>query len=1544
MAEGKQDTPLYVGDNLPVAPLNAPDDSWSTWGSALWDAVTLQPVYQTAGRTYDMLMAGTDGGRFNPYEGDYLKGYEAYTDEFIHTYHRAEADAMKARIDKNKQRRANVEANLGFGGLMLSELLNPVNVIPLPGVMGAGFAKGVLKGGAGFGATLTAEELLRQQVDPTATAEESWNNVLYGTLFGGVLSGAVGAYGRANARDLGERFAAELKVMERGPLGQTASDAEPIIQSGTGFVARPSGDAAVGVAPAYGLENQTKITLWGRLKNLGVRAVEDFADAVAGDYGTLSARNRQQLPTEMSAYLASQLWRGQAADFSTKLNRIYSRYLTGGDGGMEVMGLNLATAPQKIVEFFGKGSRADGKLTYEEFKDAIFRAHKSDRIEADNPFVKEGADLVRGFFDEAMEKGVASGAIRSAEGFKKLLSRRAERGRQMIARFEELSAKGQTVKAERRATRRAELTASVAGTRVVGPDDKPLVVFHGTSENFDKFKGRGRKETPLSKAVRQLMLTFDWGDTALKQKASERGAVWFTANSELADDYAKAGGGDGVVREAHLNLQRPLEYDNATKTVTLPNGQQLDFAEVFGTFNNWSIINPQLIPLARQHGADGLILRSISDPATKNMIGAASDVFIVFNPDKQIVLLDNLLPDEAGLSVNEIAELAELTRQQQRLLDWMDKRLDDELPADEGLKAVLDEIEKNAADRRAQMEATRNDLLAKGEKRREDTEQLLADVQATIAARIDKDEKLLAYFNQKEEQIGLTDAERVYRDAIAERQWANDFDGSPAQQMLRQRLQQALAGVDARAQEAMAQLDGFDFSYNPDAKIGATVYHGTREDLTTFVDADGNLVLRPSENFGGKQQGVSFAAERNLAADYATRAGERRDVRGAVVFEIDTAALPKLDPETMGEAFAKTDGDVVIPAGRWKATDAITGKAIDLDAKADGTSFLTGKQRDYLDRLEQRLAGAIDRYEGPKNEANYISRVWDIDQVRQDPQRLTQILFDWFKKNPLPGASMNDGAIMRRAEEAVSQIMRESELGEMQIMKGGGASFLSSRKIDIPNELVADFLVTDVEHIVRNYAHRFGLVQEFSRKFGTFDAEDAIDDVILQSARELQFADLANAEAQLGRLRQDMGELRDTVTGAIYSTDPAMMNKRRIAAGLRAYGTVTSLGRAALSSVPELGRGIMVNGFMRTFGFALDILGNREAWGKISGELARLTGEGCDMVLSSVIERFQEQGGPLGAATGKVGRAVQKGINFTNGPYFLTQGLAAITDITKRLNLTFINQFMIEDMAKLVQTGDAKLAERLASYGLSADDARRIVQEMPVERQGQMYLPNVGEWSDGDLATRYLTAVTGMSRRIVPTAGPADVPMIAKGFIAGREFPLLTMPFQFMQYGFAAINKVTLSALQGRDQSPVAGLAIIMGLAWVAQNLKTDDQQWHRMPVEEKLLRVADASGVLGLYQDIPNKLEILSGGRVGVRPMLGMEPFNKGENYADYADIGGPAVGKIADLTRVMSGDDMTDREMAGIIRRSIPLNDVLWWRDSFIEAERYAFEAVED
>ena len=1329
--------PVYTNTPYDVASFDTGDGSWRNWGSAVWDAIALQPVYQAMGRSYDMITTASPE-RFNPFRGDYLKGYEGYADEFINTYSRAEADAMKARIEKNNVRRANVEQNLGFGGIMLAELFNPVNLIPLPGVTGVGFGRGLVRGMAGFGATLAAEETLRQVVDPTATSEESWNNMVYGTLFGGIVSGGLGMYGAANARELGERFAAEIRTQAQGDSG-AAVDLEPITHSGTNFVARPTGNVETGVARAYGLENQTKLTLWGRLKASGVRAVEDFADALAGDYGTMSARNRQGLATETSAYLASQLWRGQAADFTTNLKRVYARYLKGGDGGVEVMGVNLATAPQELREVFGRGGRADGKMTFEEFKDAIFRAHKRDGIETDNPFVREGVDLTRKFFDGAMEKGVASGAIRSAEGFKVLLQRRAAAARSKLARFDELAAK-------------------------------------------------------------------------------------------------------------------------------------------------------------------------------------------------------------TDRSVNETVELMELAAQQEKMLRWFDQQLDADLPTDEGLAAVLDEIERAAAERLAQKQATRDSLVAKGEQRRNEVADLLNQLNASIEARAAKDARLLEYFNQKEAQTGLTERERAYQEQLVAR--LGQLQGERAGRIF--------------IEYAPPEVDGIKIAYGPTGKRASAYFDrstGTVHfDLTAVLESwqakpwrepkvEGVKALT-DDMFPTPEAWAEFVLRHELAH---TRV-ERFKAKGN-----QAAAYTKADYENAMNAIAFEEMRHLfdVPAIERFATP----KQQELVAKlkselADNPgAILTKRQREYLDALEAELAGKADSYAGPKNEPNYISRVWDIDAVRHDPERLTTILEQWFKENPLPGASMNDGAIRRRAEEAVSQIMREAELGELQIARGGGgASFLSSRKIDIPNELVADFLVTDVEQIVRHYSHRFGLVHEFARKFGTSDAEDAMDDVILQSIRELDMADVTEGMNQIGKLRQDMTTLRDTVTGAIYSTDPAMMNRRRLAAGLRAYGTVTSLGRAALSSVPELARGMMVMGASRVFGFALDgLLANRKALAEVGEEMRALTGEGVDAVLSTAPDRIVETGGPTGAASNKLGRMMQKGVDFVHGPYFLLNGLAAFTDMTKRLNMTFINQFMIEDMAKLVETGDPKLAERLASYGLSADDARRIVQEMPIEKEGRIYLPNVGEWSDGDLATRYLAAVTGMSRRIVPTAGVADLPQFVKGFIAGREFPLLTLPFQFMNYGFAAVNKVLLSSLQGRDQSPLTGMAMMIGLGWMSQQLKTDDEYWHRLPLEEKVLRSFDSAGVLGLYQDLPHKLEVMTGGTLGVRPALAglgldVKPFNSDPNYADYADLGGPAVGKIADLTRILAGDDMGDREMAGIIRRSVPLNDVLWWRDSLVSAERYAFEAMED
>jgi hypothetical protein len=141
--------------------------------------------------------------------------------------------------------------------------------------------------------------------------------------------------------------------------------------------------------------------------------------------------------------------------------------------------------------------------------------------------------------------------------------------------------------------------------------------------------------------------------------------------------------------------------------------------------------------------------------------------------------------------------------------------------------------------------------------------------------------------------------------------------------------------ADDLLQEELSKPNPFE--YDIDAPIGPTVYHGTRvssDNLDSFVDAKGNLVLQPGQNFG--LSGVSFGVERQVAADYATRAGGgSRSTRNSAVFEVDADAVPNLQRETMGEAAVYTDGDIVIPAGKWRLTDAMTGKPINLRPGAD---------------------------------------------------------------------------------------------------------------------------------------------------------------------------------------------------------------------------------------------------------------------------------------------------------------------------------------------------------------------------------------------------------------------------------------------------------------------------------------------------------------------------------------------------------------------------------------------------------------------------------
>ena len=162
-------------------------------------------------------------------------------------------------------------------------------------------------------------------------------------------------------------------------------------------------------------------------------------------------------------------------------------------------------------------------------------------------------------------------------------------------------------------------------------------------------------------------------------------------------------------------------------------------------------------------------------------------------------------------------------------------------------------------------------------------------------------------------------------------------------------------------------------SYAPDppparAAIAAPetekIYHGTRAtDTSTFINENGDLVLRKSSNFGGRQDGVSFTDSLESAQEYATRSttpsGESlaavRQYDGTV-FEIDKDAAGDLVPEAMGELFA--DGrDVIIPKGSFNVLDTKS-----LAPKADKllNELLGGELQQFSTRFLERKLDELD--------------------------------------------------------------------------------------------------------------------------------------------------------------------------------------------------------------------------------------------------------------------------------------------------------------------------------------------------------------------------------------------------------------------------------------------------------------------------------------------------------------------------------------------------------------------------------------------------------
>lgn len=97
--------------------------------------------------------------------------------------------AAKERLSQN-----SFAANLGYS--LVAGVLDPINLIAGPSIKGVGLLRGALEGGASLGMINAGTEVVRHNLDPTSTIEETAVNIGFGFVVSGLIGGGIGMIGR----------------------------------------------------------------------------------------------------------------------------------------------------------------------------------------------------------------------------------------------------------------------------------------------------------------------------------------------------------------------------------------------------------------------------------------------------------------------------------------------------------------------------------------------------------------------------------------------------------------------------------------------------------------------------------------------------------------------------------------------------------------------------------------------------------------------------------------------------------------------------------------------------------------------------------------------------------------------------------------------------------------------------------------------------------------------------------------------------------------------------------------------------------------------------------------------------------------------------------------------------------------------------------------------------------------------------------------------------------------------------------------------------
>jgi hypothetical protein len=504
-----------------------------------------------------------------------------------------------------------------------------------------------------------------------------------------------------------------------------------------------------------------------------------------------------------------------------------------------------------------------------------------------------------------------------------------------------------------------------------------------------------------------------------------------------------------------------------------------------------------------------------------------------------------------------------------------------------------------------------------------------------------------------------------------------------------------------------------------------------------------------------------------------------------------------------------------------------------------------------------------------------------------------------------------------------------------------------ARVFNIPDELVEDFLVNDIREIVDPYVRTMGADVELMRAFGTLEYDEALKRPLVEDYRRMvsevggdanRISELRKSQDKDARNLQAMWE---KLRGFYAAPDDYAAPQHVLERGVLAWNYARLLGGMTLSSIPDVGRHVMVHGLERvTRDGLLPVIDNLKAM-KAAGKELGEAGVALDMTLSSTAHA-RANVDDWAPVTGRID-AVSDAITRHAGNIFLINQWNTVQK-------TFAGVVTQSRMMRAIQRFGAgeklgqKEIENLASHGIGEDMALRIAEQFEkygaVEKGSlgsEVFVPNARTWDDVEARRLFRAAVRKQVDEVIVTPG-MDRPL-------WMSRPGWRLVGQFRSYSFSSMQRVALAGLQQGDMNALSGLIIMTGLGMMVYATKTmiagrelsdNPAVW----VSEGV----DRAGVTGWLFDINNVLEKATSGGLGVNALVGGPPMSRYASRNAVGAVAGPTYGTahaLFNLTGALGSGEWSARD-THTLRQLIPFQNTFYLSWAFYKAEEGANQAL--